>query len=411
MRRRLWRNHDFLQLWAGETVSLFGSEITELAIPLAALLVLNASPAELGLLAAARFAPFLVFTLPVGLIADRRRRKPILIWANVGRAAAIALVPLLAAAGVLSFPILFGLTAAVGVLTVFFDISYVSYVPSLVDREELVDANSWLQASASAAGVGGPGLGGILVQTLSAPVALAVNAATYLVSAINLAMIRREEAAPIVEADRKIVAELRDGFALLWSEHGLRALAGVAASYNLFSQWISVLFVIFTVETLGLSPASLGLVFSAGAAGALLGAVAAGSAARRLGFGRAIVWAVTAECAAMVPVGLVHGPHFIVLPVLFGLLFVNGCFVTMSSVHALAYRQAVAPDRLLGRLTASYRFISYSTIPLGALLGGFAGELFGVRVGLIVGSTALLSAAAFALASPLRRMRELPRPS
>jgi MFS family permease len=398
-----------MRLWIGETVSLIGSEISELALPLTAILVLRADAADLGLLAAARFAPFLLFTLPIGALADRRRRRPMLIAANVGRAVTIASIPVLLAFGALAMPTLYIAAFVVGSLTVLFDVTYVSYVPTVVGREQLIQANSRLQASASAAAIGGPGLGGLLIQIVTAPAALVLDVLSYAVSALNLLFIRSREEEPARDpAARSVVAEVREGFRRLLGHGSLRALAGVAGAYNLFSQWISVLFVLFAVEELGLSAGLIGAVLASGAAGALIGAALAGSAARRLGLGPAIVVAVTVECLAMLPLGFVSGPTPVVLVVLVAIHVVNGCFVTMSSVHALAYRQAVAPARLLGRITAGYRFISYGAIPIGALLGGVAGEWLGLRGGLILGTVGLLAAAAFVLLSPLRGVRGLP---
>jgi MFS family permease len=405
----LSKNRDFNRLWVGETISLFGSEISELALPLAAIIVLGADAGELGLLGAARFAPFLVLTLPVGLLADRRRRRPMLVAANLGRAVAIGSVPVLAWMGALSMPALFLIALAVGALTVLFDVTYVSYVPTVVGREHLIEGNTKLQASASAAAIGGPGLGGILVQVLSAPVALVVDAISYLVSAVNLLLIRVPEPPP--KRDRRargLVHEIRAGFAALLGHRSLRALAGVAGAYNLFSQWIATLFVLFAVDELGLSASLIGMVIASGAVGALVGALLAGRMARALGVGPSIVLAVIIECVVMLPLGLVGGPTPVVLLVLLAIHVVNGCFVTMSSVHALAYRQAVAPEALLGRITAGYRFISYGSIPIGALAGGLAGEWLGLRTGLILGTVGLLTAAAFVLVSPLRTVRELP---
>lgn len=409
MTTSLWRNRDFLQLWAGETISLFGSEITELALPLTAILVLGADASELGLLGAARFAPFLLFTLPVGVLADRRRRRPMLVAANLGRAVAIGTVPALVMLDVLTMPALLVIAFVVGSLTVLFDVTYTSYVPTVVGRDQLIAGNSRLQVSASAAAIAGPGLGGLLVQALTAPIALLVDAVSYLVSAVNLLLIGAAEPQPGGGEHQSVVREVREGFVLLLGHGSLRALAGVAGAYNLFSQWISVLFLLFAVEVLGMSPSLIGLVISSGAVGALIGAMLAGRVAGWLGVGPAIVWAVVLESAVMLPIGFVTGTSWLVLPVLIAVHVVNGCFVTMSSVHALAYRQAVAPERLLGRITAGYRFISYGAIPIGALLGGLAGEWLGVQIGLVLGTVGLLTAAVFVLLSPLRQVRELPR--
>ena len=408
MTTSLWRNRDFLQLWAGEMISLFGSEVSELALPLAAILVLGADAGDLGLLGAARFAPFVLFTLPVGVLADRRRRRPMLVAANLGRAVAIGSVPALAMLDALSMSALLLIAFTVGSLTVVFDVTYMSYVPTVVGREHLIAGNSRLQVSASAAAIGGPGLGGLLVQALTAPIALLVDAVSYLISALNLLLIRTAEASPHGGERQSVVHELSEGFAMLLGHRSLRALAGVAGTYNLFSQWVTVLFLLFAVAELRMSPGTIGLIISSGALGALIGAVLAGRAASRIGVGPAIVWAVVVESAVMLPIGFLAGTSPLVLVVLVAVHVVNGCFVTMSSVHALAYRQAVAPERLLGRITAGYRFISYGAIPIGALLGGLAGELLGPRGGLVLGTVGLLTAAAFVLLSPLRHVRELP---
>jgi len=405
--RSLWRNADFLWLWAGESVSLFGSQVTELALPLTAVIVLGAGPAEMGLLGALRFLPYLLLTLPAGLLADRRRRRPILLWANVGRGLLIGLVPALALVGVLRIEQLYLIGFAVGSLTVIFDVTYWSYLPSVVDRDQLVEGNSRLMATSAIASVGGPGFGGYLVQVLTAPIALLVDAASFLLSSVSLAMIGRAEPVPDRTGGGTAAAELREGIATVAGNPVLRALAATAGSYNLFDAWISALFVLFAVDALGLSPGTIGLVFSAGALGALAGSLAAGPLARRIGIGPAVVWSVVLECAAMLPVAFAGGPPPLVLGVLAIAFFANGAGVSLSSVHAITVRQTVTPDRLLGRMTASYRLIGYGGIPVGAFLGGLIGELLGVRTGILLGAIGMLSAAAFVVASPLLRMRNL----
>lgn len=408
MRDSLGRNADFLRLWAGETVSLLGSQVTELALPLTAVIVLGAGPVEMGLLGALRFLPYLLFTLPAGLLADRRRRRPILLWSNLGRGLLIALVPALALPGALRIEHLYLIGFGVGTLTVVFDVTYWSYLPSIVRRDQLVEGNSRLMATSAIASVGGPGLGGILVQLLTAPFALLVDAASFLASAFSLAMIRTREPAPERAADGAIAADLREGFATVSRHPILRALAATAGSYNLFDAWISALFVLFAVDVLGLSPGALGLVFAAGAAGALAGSVAAAPVARRIGIGPAVVWAVVFECAALLPIAVAGGPAPLAIGVLLVAFFVNGAGVSLSSVQAISVRQTVTPDRLLGRMTASYRLIGYGGIPIGAFLGGLMGELVGLRGGILLGAIGMLSAAVFVVASPLTRLRTLP---
>jgi MFS family permease len=408
--RSLWRNANFLKLWTGESISLAGSQVTELALPLTAVLSLGAGASEIGLLGAARFAPFLLVTMPAGIVADRHRRRPILIWANLGRALLIGLIPVLALLGWLRIEHLYAIAFATGVLTVFFDVTYWSYMPTLVERDQLIEGNSRMMATSSIATIGGPGLGGALVQVLTAPVALLVDAASFLVSAISLGLIRHREPLPDPSsAGTGILAELREGFAVVAQNPILRALAATGGTYNLFNAWIEVLFVLLAVRALGLSPALIGLVLSAGAAGALMGSLAAEPLARRIGIGPAVVWTVVLECAAMLPIAFAGGSAAMVLSVLIGSFFVNGFGVSLSSVHAITVRQTITPDRLLGRMTASYRLIGYGGIPIGAFLGGLAGELLGLRLGLLLGAVGMLSAAAVVVASPLRSLKILPR--
>jgi hypothetical protein len=258
----LWGHRDFRKLWAGETVSLFGSEVSELALPLVAVLVLDADAGQMGLLAAARFAPFLMVTLPAGAWVDRRRRRPVLISSNLGRALLVGLVPLLAGLGLLRMGHLYAVAFAVGALTVLFDVAYQSYLPSLVKREQLVEGNSKLQASASAARVGGPGLGGLLVQLVGAPRALLLDAGSYVVSAASLLAIRNREPAPAAEGDgqprTRLRQEIGEGLAVTYRNPVLRSLAGLAATYNLFSQVIDALLVLYATRELGLSAGSSG---------------------------------------------------------------------------------------------------------------------------------------------------------
>jgi MFS family permease len=409
--RSIMRNRDFLLLWAGEGVSLAGSQVTELALPLTAVLSLGAGAGEMGLLGLARFAPYLLVTLPAGLMADRFRRRPILLWANVGRAAFIGLVPLLAMLGWLRMEHLYAVAFATGTLTVFFDVTYWSYLPVIVEPDQLTEGNSRLMATQSIATIGGPGLGGALVQVLTAPIALVVDAASFLLSAVSLALIRRPEPKPEPSAEDTdgVRAQVREGFAVVLGHPILRALVGTAGAYNLFNAWIEVLFVILAVQVLGLTPTLIGLVLSSGAAGALAGALLAAPMARRMGIGPAVVWTVVLECVAMLPIAFVGGPTWVVLTVLFAAFFVNGFGVSLSSVHAISLRQTVTPNRLLGRMTATYRLIGYGGISIGALAGGLAGELLGVRVGVLLGAIGMLSAAAFVVLSPLRGVRSLPQ--
>ncbi len=405
--RGLLRNPDFAKLWAGETISLFGSHVTELALPLTAVLTLDASPGQLGLLGAARFAPFLLVTLFAGVWADRSRRRPILIGANVGRAAALAVIPLLAATDQLRIEHLYSIAFVVGALTVLFDVSYVTVVPSLVRRDELVEANSVMQASASVAEVGGPGLGGMLVSLFSAPVAIAVDAVTYVVSTLTLAGIRKPEPHPERGSERATVSgQIREGLGVTFGDPRLRAMAISAGLYNLFEQSIFVLLALYVTRDLDLSPATLGLVLSLGAVGALLGSVLANRVRRRMGIGRAYVWAHALDLALLLLPVASELPYPAV--VMAGAFILNGVALGLTNVYSVTLRQTLTPGRLLGRMNASYRFLTYGAIPVGALIGGAVAEAVGVRNAIALGTAGLLIAPAFVFLSPMRSLVTLP---
>jgi predicted MFS family arabinose efflux permease len=404
----LRRYPDFLKLWGGQSVSLFGSQITEVALPLTAVLVLHANAAQMGFLNTARWLPFLVFTLWVGAWVDRVRRLPLLIAFDVGRALVMGTIVALALGGRLHISTLVGLVFVFGAMTVVFEVSYYSFVPCVVPRDQLVVANSRLQASNSIAQVGGPSLGGVLVQALTAPYALLVDAISFVFSALSLISIRTREPTP--EADPAAggtLSRIREGLGITYRNPYLRALAGVAGFYNLFEQWILTLFVLYAVRRLGMSAGSIGLVLSAGAVGALVGSVAAVPAGRRIGVGKAVLYSVLLECAVMLVVPVTPAHSMLTFPLLALAFGLNGLGMALSSVIAVTVRQIVTPDRLLGRMNASYRFVSYGAIPLGALLGGLAGQMLGVRAGLAVGCVALLSTIVWILFSPLARLREL----
>ena len=311
-RGALWREPDFLKLWAGETISLLGTQVSSLAIPLTAIALLNVGPNQLGLLRTAEFLPFIVLTLLAGTWADRHRRRPLMIAANLLRAALLLAVPLLAWTDRLELWHLYGIVALVGVGAVFFDLSYLSYLPSLVRREHLVEGNSKLAVSASVAEVGGPGLAGLLVQALTAPIAILVDAASYLASAASLLTIRTREPEPARAGRtglRHLRSEIAEGLRVVLANRYLRAIAGEAFTYNLFVQFAETLFLLYAVEQLRYQPGAVGLILSGAAVGGLLGSVMAQRVVGRAGFGPTFLWSTALACAAPVLVPLASGPR------------------------------------------------------------------------------------------------------
>ncbi|MEO3830286.1 MFS transporter [Actinomadura sp. B10D3] len=401
-------NRDFRKLWAGQTASLFGSQVTELALPLTAVISLHATAAQVGLLGTARWLPWALLALWAGAWIDRKRRLPVLIAADAVRAVLLAGIVVLAVLDLLTVPLLLAAVFAFGTATVLFEVSYQSYVPSIVTPAQLVGANSRLTASQSTAQVGGPGVGGVLVQLMTAPITLVVDAVTFALSALSLLLIRTREPLPEPPATRK--GQIREGLRVTLGNPLLRALIGTAASYNLFSNWMVVLFPLFAIRVLGLGAGAIGLILSTGAIGALAGSILASPVTRRLGVGRAVLWPIVIEVLALMLVPLAPAGSAVTIPLLVTAFLFNGMGVALSSVVATSVRQAVTPPPMLGRMTATYRTISFGVVAVGTFLGGLAGEWLGLRTGVAVGATGLVTSVIWVAASPLRRMREIPAP-
>jgi MFS family permease len=394
-RSDLRRNSDFLKLWAGETISQIGAQVTVLALPLTAIISLDASPGQLGLLTAAQFAPVLLITLFAGVWLDRHRKRPALIVANLGRAVLLGLVPLLYLLDSLTMTALYGIAFLAGLLTAIFDVAYVVYLPSLVARDKLVEANARLESTYSIALIGGPGLGGLLVQALTAPIAVLVDAVSYLAAAVSVGWIRRPEPPPArVARPASTWAEIGPGMAATLRDPVLRPLAAQSAWFNLFEQYILTLYLLYGLRDLHLSAGLLGAIMAIGSVGALFGAFVAARAGATLGVGRTLVWSATLSCAAFAFVPAAAGPPLAAAAVLAAGLFLGGFGLAVFNVHSLSLRAAIVPERLLGRVTATYRFLVFGTIPLGGLLGGFLGGLLGLRTALVIAVIALVAGAA-----------------
>jgi MFS family permease len=378
---------------------------------LTAILLLHTGAAELGVLQTALWSPWLLFALVTGSYVDRHRRRPVLITADAGRALTVATIVVLALTKTLSIVALAGLMFVLGSLTVLFEVTYQSYLPTVVEESQLVTANASLQATASVAAVGGPSIGGLLVQALSAPVALIVDASSYVVSVLSLTAIDAVEAPPELGVDRgRLLARVLQGLAFTYRNPMLRGLIGVAATYNFFSEWILTLFLIYGIHDRHLGASGLGLVLAFGAVGAVVGSAAAASAVRSIGVGNALFGSVVLECAALALLPLISGSP-LVATVMFALLFgLNGIGVALSSVVAVSIRQTATPPGLLGRMTASYRFVSYGSVALGAMLGGAVGQLTNLRVGIAIGGIGCLSTVAWIVCTPLWRLRGLVDP-
>jgi len=413
----LWRHPDFLKLWIGESISLVGSQITILALPLVAVLLLEATPAQMGLLRAAQYGPFLLLGLLAGVWVDRLRRRPIMIWADLGRAVLLGSIPLAAGLGLLRIEQLYLVAFLVGIQTVFFDVAYQSFLPSLVAREQLIEGNSKLEMSRSFAQIAGPGLGGGLVQLLTAPLALIVDSLSFLASALFLALIRTAEPCPTASERRTLRGEIAEGLRFVLGNPLLRANAGCTGTWNLCSSTIQALFVLYATRELGLGSATLGLILAAIGPGALLGAWLASRAAGWLGVGPTIILAALIGGTGSLAVPLAGAVPTLAIPLAGAVLtptvpllaagsFVSGLGGTLYNVTTVSLRQAITPEHLQGRMNATIRFLVWGTMPLGALLGGFLGEAIGLQPTLVLGAVAVQLSFLWPLLSPLRQLHK-----
>ncbi len=361
----------------------------------------------MGVLGAVEFAPFLFLSLLAGAWIDRIRRRPVLLVANLARAGLIGALPVAAAMGSLSYPVLLAVSFAAGCGAVFHEVAFLAYMPSLVGRERLSGANARMFSSASAAEVGGPGLAGLLISTLGAPFALAADAASYLVSAASLVAIRRPEPTPPSPARRDIRAEIGEGLRATFGHPILRAFAFEAATFNLFVNVLNAALLLFATRELGLEPAVVGSIFAVGALGSLAGSLVAGRLADRLGLGTTILSAMVGACGVYLVIPFVGGSSLVAAAVLALVMAIAGGFIAITVIHVMTIRQSVTPDRLLARMNASYRTLGYGMVPIGALLGGLIGELLGLRAALLVGAVGIACAPLWVIFSPVPRIRRL----
>ena len=410
--RTLWSNADFTKFWVGETVSLMGVQVTALALPLVAVLTLHAGPEQTGMLRFVQFVPFLFLALLFGVWADRRRKRPLMIGANVTRAVLIGLVPLLAALGALSIGVLYLLALLIGICTVLFDVCWMSYVPALVDKQHLVSANGKVSSSYSAAEMAGPGLAGALVQILTAPYAMIVDSLSYVVSVLMLVFIRRPEPEPArPRSQRQLKREIGEGIVFVGRNPFLRTIAIIGSSFNFCFMFIEGIFVLYAVTVLGFSAATIGLVLGLSAGGGLLGALLAQAFTARFAFGRVYLVAVVIGYCGPLLVPAAHGPGWLAALLVGAGYFLMRFGLAVANVVAISLRQAVTPQPLLGRMTAGMRMLLYGLGTLGALAGGFLGAALGLREALWV--AAIASAAAvlplfFSMIPQLPRLPETP---
>ena len=403
--RPLWEHADFLKLWTAQTISVFGDRFSELAIPLLAVLTLGATPGQMGILTAVTRAPFLLIGLFAGVWVDRLPRRPVLITGDLGRAVVLLSIPLAAALGSLNMLHLYAVGVLVGILTVFFDVAYQAYLPALVHRGQLVEGNTKLEATRSLAGLAGPGIAGVVIQVLSAPLAIVLDAISFLASGGLISLIRRREGSTERPLRGPMLAQVREGLSVVLGNPLLRSIAGCTGTFNLFSSALFALFILFATRELKLGPAQIGVIFSVGGVTGLIGSLSAGWVANRLGVGRTIVGAALLSGLAQVPVAAASAgtAWLLILSTMLG-SFANPIY----NINQVSLRQAITPHRLQGRMNATMRFLVWGTMPLGGILGGVVGASLGLRAAIAVAAAGGLLAFPWVALSPVRTLRAIP---
>ena len=404
-RNLLLRHRDFLKLWTGETISVFGSRMGDVAVSFAAVISLGATPFQMSMLSSARIVPALAFSLFAGVWVDRLRRRPLLIAADVGRFALLATIPAAAVIGALGFPQLYTVILAVAALDILFQVAYRAYLPSLVSREDLADANSKMSASFAAAEVGGFGLSGWLVQLVTAPFAILIDAISFLASAVAIAAIGKTENATPPRAHRAgMIREIAQGARAFRSDPRLMALAAASAlgaiSYNLFS----TLYMLFVVNALGFKPGALGMIFAVGGVSSLLTALIATRVIDRMGMGRIIAIALPLQGLAWMLVPMAHGATALAVMLLIGQQLLGDCAGTIYQIATTTLVQTITDRKVLGRVNATISFLGLASTLIGILLAGALGELIGLRPTMFAGAIGLMVAGLMLAFSPIGRL-------
>lgn len=402
----LFRNFDFLRLWTAQGLSVLGSKLSELAIPLIAVTMLDATPVQMGLLLAAENLPFLLIGLPAGVWVDRMRKRPIMVSADAVRAVCLIAIPICAYFEVLSLPVLFAVAFGVGFMNVWFDLAYGSYVPALVPRDRLIEANSKLSISLSAAETCGPAVGGGLIQLFGAPAAILFNALTFVFSGLLLGGIKRkEDAPPPPEPGESLRKTIGQGLRFIWNDLLMRALTARLAGWHFVVAAMEALLIIYLTRTLEITPSVIGILFSVAGIGVLIGAALGERIPQRVGTGNTVSLShlVLALVALLIP--LAQGPKWVQLAMVGFAMFTWGFCAVTYQITNVSLRQALAPEGMLARINAATRFASLGIRPVSAIIGGYLGAYLGLRnaiwiilsIGLVLAIRGLMS----------RRVREL----
>ena len=410
--RGLWRHPDFVKLWVGRTVSGFGSEISFLAFPLTAILVLDATPVQMGILAAVGSSPSLVFGLGVGVWVDRMRKRPVMIVTSLGLALLLIAIPTAAAFEVLRIEHLYAVALGVGIMGMLFQVASRSILPSLVPRDKLVEANSKLAVGSSASQLAGPGIAGVLIQMVTAPFALIIDAVTFVVSGLAIRSMRTPEPEP--ERPPRgggLVKEAREGLIVVRRNRVLLSIAVAVGGMAIFNAMFEAVWLLYVSKELGVGPSTFGLMFSLGSVGSLLGAFFAAKLIRWIGIGRAMIVAVAMAALSDLATPLAGGSFVAIVALLTSAMFVFGVGATVYGVTQESIRQATTPLRLQGRMSGVMNTLEVGLVPIGALIGGVLGQTIDLRPTLFLSAGAELVAVIWLLFTPIRSLVDLPAPA
>ncbi len=414
----LWSHRDFLKLWTGETISLFGDQFTGLAIPIIAafIILVHASNEvriiDFGILGAAGTAPFLLFGLVIGVWVDRNRPRRVMMGADLGRMILVGLVPIAAVLNFLSMPLLYFVAFFHGTLTVFFDVAYQSYVPALVERNQIVDANGKLETTRATASLMGPSLAGLLIPIITAPFAMLFDSLSFLASFLFLGSIRRREVKPERVHGSTMLKEAREGLSVVFRDGRLRMIAGCTATLNFFASAVGNILIPYLQVNLAftLNDASylLGFLGLLGGVGALIGAVYTSRITQRLGVGRAIV--IAAFISGLTNLGVVIATHSNAA-LIFGVTQFTGAIMTnLYNINQVSFRQAIVPIRLQGRMNATMRTIVWGTLPIGAIGGTFLAAVIGYYPAIVISGVGGVLSFLWVFFSPVRGLKVIPEP-
>ena len=400
----LWRHADFMRLWSGQTISMFGSMIGGTAMSFTAILFLHATPFQMGILNSMQIVPAFLAGLFAGAWVDRLRRRPLLIGADLGRALVLISIPLTAMFGILHIEQVYLVALMVSILTISFNVAYRSYLPRLVGKDNLVEGNSKLSASAAVAEFGGFSIAGWLVQALTAPFAILIDAGSFLVSAVTLGLIRAREPAIVSEEHPDMRREIVDGLKTVWQQPLLRASALAVLIHGLADGIFGALVVLYMSRGLGFNPGILGMIWAVGGVSSFIGAALTSRVTRRLGAGPAMIIGMGIFGVSQFFIPLASGATILSALLLIAQQLGDGFYI-LYEINQISLSQTVTSERILGRVNATLQFLTLGTTLFGSLSGGLLGEMLGVRLVLVLGGCGTLLAALAMAVSPLRKFK------